>query len=67
MVKKHNNENNENANPDDDDFDIDITPDISALKIFRNVSFTPWYAIGEFVDNSITSALKNIKELTAVN
>jgi hypothetical protein len=37
MVKKPNNENNENANSDDDDFDIDITPDISALKIFRNV------------------------------
>ena len=54
---------NDKTNNQDDDFDIDITPDISALKIFRNVSFTPWYAIGEFVDNSITSALKNINEL----
>ena len=58
---------NGKTNNQDDDFDIDITPDISALKIFRNVSFTPWYAIGEFVDNSITSALKNINELIAVN
>jgi len=57
--------NNNNFN--EVEFPIDITPDVSALKIFRNLSFTPWYAIGEFVDNSITSALKNIKDLTALN
>ena len=57
--------NNDNFN--EVEFPIDITPDVSALKIFRNLSFTPWYAIGEFVDNSITSALKNIKDLTALN
>ena len=56
-----------NDNFDEVEFPIDITPDVSALKIFRNLSFTPWYAIGEFVDNSITSALKNIKDLTALN
>ena len=49
------------------EFPIDITPDVSALKIFRNLSFTPWYAIGEFVDNSITSALKNMDDLIALN
>ena len=57
--------NNDNFN--EDEFPIDITPDVSALKIFRNLSFTPWYAIGEFVDNSITSALKNIDDLIALN
>jgi len=57
--------NNNNFN--EDEFPIDITPDISALKIFRNLSFTPWYAIGEFVDNSITSALKNMDDLIALN
>jgi hypothetical protein len=67
MVKEPNNKNSDNSNSADGDFDIDITPDISALKIFRNVSFTPWYAIGEFVDNSITSALKNMNELTKIN
>jgi hypothetical protein len=59
MTKEPRNSNNKNVYSGNEDFDIDITPDISALKIFRNVSFTPWYAIGEFVDNSITSALKN--------
>lgn len=57
--------NNDNFN--EDEFPIDITPDVSALKIFRNLSFTPWYAIGEFVDNSITSALKNMDDLIALN
>jgi hypothetical protein len=56
-----------NSNFDEVEFPIDITPDVSALKIFRNLSFTPWYAIGEFVDNSITSALKNIDDLIALN
>jgi hypothetical protein len=31
------------------------------------MSFTPWYALGEFVDNSITSALKNVDALQAKN
>ena len=57
--------NNNNFN--EAEFPIDITPDVSALKIFRNLSFTPWYAIGEFVDNSITSALKNIDDLIGLN
>jgi len=56
-----------NSNFNEVEFPIDITPDVSALKIFRNLSFTPWYAIGEFVDNSITSALKNIDDLTSLN
>lgn len=45
------------------EFDVDIRPDISALKMFRSLSFTPWYAIGEFVDNSISSYLRNRKLL----
>ncbi len=44
-------------------FVIDIQPDASALKLFKSLSFTPWYALGEFVDNSITSALKNYQQL----
>ena len=56
-----------NSNFNEVEFPIDITPDVSALKIFRNLSFTPWYAIGEFVDNSITSALKNIDDLISLN
>ena len=48
-------------------FKVDIRPDVAALRIFRNMSFTPWYALGEFVDNSITSAIKNIEKLKSTN
>lgn len=51
----------------DDSFDVNIQPDVSALRMFRSMSFTPWYALGEFVDNSITSAMKNKDLLVAVN
>jgi hypothetical protein len=49
------------------EFEVNIEPDASALRMFRSMSFTPWYALGEFVDNSITSALKNIVELKKKN
>jgi hypothetical protein len=51
----------------DESFDINIQPDVSALRMFRSMSFTPWYALGEFVDNSITSAMKNKEALVAAN
>ena len=44
-------------------FEVDVTPDAAALRIFKNLTFTPWFALGEFVDNSITSALLNIDSL----
>jgi Histidine kinase-, DNA gyrase B-, and HSP90-like ATPase len=47
------------------DFEVDLRPDASSLRMFRNLSFNPWYALGEFVDNSITSALKNLEALKA--
>jgi len=55
------------ADSGDDSFDVNIQPDVSALRMFRSMSFTPWYALGEFVDNSITSAMKNKDALVAVN
>lgn len=50
-----------------DSFKVDIRPDVAALRIFRNMSFTAWYALGEFVDNSISSAIKNTAALKAQN
>jgi hypothetical protein len=51
----------------EDKFKVDIRPDVAALRIFRSMSFTPWYALGEFVDNSITSAIKNLSSLKKLN
>ncbi len=50
-----------------EEFLIDIQPEASALKLFKSMSFTAWYALGEFVDNSITSALKNLDSLRTVH
>lgn len=51
----------------DQNFKVDIRPDVAALRIFRSMSFTPWYALGEFVDNSITSSIKNLSKLKKMN
>lgn len=40
-------------------FDVDVRPDTASLRIYRGMTFTAHYALGEFIDNSITSALKN--------
>jgi hypothetical protein len=50
-----------------DSFKVDIRPDVAALRIFRSMSFTPWYALGEFVDNSITSSIKKLELLKKLN
>ena len=50
-----------------ENFKVDIRPDVAALRIFRNMSFTAWYALGEFVDNSISSAIKNTQQLKELN
>jgi len=55
------------ASQSDDSFDVNIQPDISALRMFKSMSFTPWYALGEFVDNSLTSSMKFQKELVNIN
>lgn len=47
------------------DFVVDIRPDAAALRMFRSLSFTPWYALGEFVDNSISSYFQNLTRLEA--
>ena len=43
----------------EDEFEIDIRPDAASLRIYRGMTFTSHYALGEFIDNSITSALQN--------
>jgi hypothetical protein len=59
--------NKDKNGKDGEGFEVNIEPDASALRMFRSMSFTPWYALGEFVDNSITSALIHHKKLVATN
>lgn len=45
---------------------IDTTPDELAYEGYRNYTYNLWFALGEFIDNSITSAYQNWADLVAV-
>lgn len=47
--------------------DIDITLPQQAYAIFESLNYTPWNALGEFIDNSIQSYLNNQKSLKKLN
>ena len=56
------------TNRDDDDSDLielNIQPAASILNVFSRLSYKPWYAIAEFVDNSTQSYISHEEELTA--
>lgn len=42
-----------------DEFTVDVRPDTGSLRVYRGMTYTPHYALGEFIDNSISSALEN--------
>jgi hypothetical protein len=42
---------------------LDIQPGVSVLSVLRYLDYQPWYALAEFVDNSLQSALDNLAEL----
>ncbi len=45
---------------------VDITPEANIFGIFRNLNYKPWYALAEFVDNSIASWEKWDQKLTCL-
>ncbi|MDQ1088617.1 ATP-binding protein [Siphonobacter sp. SORGH_AS_1065] len=42
---------------------IDIKPGVAMLGILKHIEYDHWYAIAEFVDNSIDSFIKNEKRI----
>src|SRR5437762_1866567 len=42
---------------------VSIRPGVSVLSLFRHLNYKPWYAMAEFVDNSIQSYTANVKRL----
>ena len=44
-------------------FELNIHPPASILNVFSRLSYKPWYAIAEFVDNSTQSYISHQKEL----
>jgi len=45
---------------------VDITPGAESLRIYSGLRNTIHYALGEFIDNSISSALQNSSKLIAL-
>jgi len=46
-----------------DTYELNIQPAASILNVFSRLSYKPWYAIAEFVDNSTQSYLSHAVEL----
>ncbi|MEG0835116.1 MAG: ATP-binding protein [Christensenellaceae bacterium] len=46
-----------------DTIELNIQPSASILNVFSRLSYKPWYAIAEFVDNSTQSYISNIEVL----
>jgi len=42
---------------------VSIRPGVRILSVLRHLNYKPWYALAEFVDNSIQSFLDNRKEI----
>ena len=49
------------------EFEVDITPDANSLRNYKAMDFTAHYAIGEFIDNSITSAMRDADLIKAID
>jgi Histidine kinase-, DNA gyrase B-, and HSP90-like ATPase len=45
---------------------VDIRPGISVLAVLRHLNYRPWFALGEFVDNSVESFLRHRAALEKV-
>lgn len=45
---------------------IEIRPEVTMLGVLRHLNYKPWFAIAEFVDNSLQSYLSHKEELVEV-
>lgn len=45
---------------------VSIRPGVSVLSVLRHLNYAPWYALAEFVDNSLQSYLSNRQALQRV-
>lgn len=50
-----------------DDNRINIRPEVSILSVLRHLNYKPWFALAEFVDNSLQSFNSNRKALQAIH
>lgn len=46
---------------------VNIRPGVNVLSVLPHLNYKPWFALAEFVDNSIQSSIDNKKSLTAAD
>ncbi|GAC1370636.1 MAG: hypothetical protein NVS3B3_03530 [Aquirhabdus sp.] len=46
---------------------IEIRPEVTMLSVLRHLNYKPWFALAEFIDNSLQSYLSNQKALEEIN
>jgi hypothetical protein len=46
---------------------VNIRPGVGILSVLRHLNYKPWFAMAEFVDNSLQSYLQNREALNKVN
>ena len=50
-----------------DDNRINIRPEVSILSVLRHLNYKPWYALAEFVDNSLQSYIHRRAQLQEIH
>jgi hypothetical protein len=50
-----------------DDIDVDLTPGIGLLGALKGLRYNEWFALAEYVDNSLSSYLRDIDRIKAVH
>ena len=46
---------------------VTISPDIGVLAVLRHLNYRPWYALAEFIDNSLQSFLDNEGSIKSID
>jgi hypothetical protein len=46
---------------------VNIRPEVSILSVLRHLNYKPWFAIAEFVDNSLQSFIQSRERLVALH
>ena len=46
---------------------VNIRPGVSVLSVLRHLNYSPWFALAEFVDNSVQSYFENKSKLHALH
>ena len=46
---------------------VSIRPDVGVLSVLRHLNYKPWYALAEFVDNSLESFLRHQDRIRSID